>query len=398
MPGRRSTAARGAAVRAAAARRAVPRRLERAMGTLATAAIARMDETLPWYRAMPAEDRSWVNLVAQAGIAAFVDWFGNPDAPQAISADVFGTAPRELTRSVTLQQTVDLVRVVIQVVEERLEELAPPSEVPVLREGVLRYSREIAFAAAQVYAQAAEARGAWDARLEALVVDALLRGEGDEAVRSRAAALGWAAQQDVAVIVGRAPEGRPEHVVDDVRRVARVAGLDALAGVQGERLVVLLGGVGDPVPAARRVVGCFGPGPVVVGPAVPDLLVAGESAAEAVAGLRAAAAWPGAPRPVPAGALLPERVLLGDETARTRLLDEVWRPLAEGGPAVRETVAAYLEEAPSLEAVARMLFVHPNTVRYRLRRCAELTGLVPTDGRDALSLRLALALGRLAEA
>ncbi|MGN6242933.1 MAG: PucR family transcriptional regulator, partial [Motilibacteraceae bacterium] len=198
------------------------------MGTLATAAIARMDETLPWYRAMPAEDRSWVNLVAQAGIAAFVDWFGNPDAPQAISADVFGTAPRELTRSVTLQQTVDLVRVVIQVVEERLEELAPPSEVPVLREGVLRYSREIAFAAAQVYAQAAEARGAWDARLEALVVDALLRGEGDEAVRSRAAALGWAAQQDVAVVVGSAPDGRPEHVVDDVRRVARVAGLDAL--------------------------------------------------------------------------------------------------------------------------------------------------------------------------
>ncbi|HEU4675974.1 MAG TPA: PucR family transcriptional regulator, partial [Motilibacteraceae bacterium] len=132
MPGRRSTAARGAAVRAAAARRAAPRRLERAMGTLATAAIARMDETLPWYRAMPAEDRSWVNLVAQAGIAAFVDWFGNPDAPQAISADVFGTAPRELTRSVTLQQTVDLVRVVIQVVEERLEELAPPTEVAVL--------------------------------------------------------------------------------------------------------------------------------------------------------------------------------------------------------------------------------------------------------------------------
>ena len=70
------------------------------MGTLATAAIARMDEVLPWYRAMPAENRSWVNLVAQAGVAAFVEWFRQPDAPQAISADVFGTAPRELTRSV----------------------------------------------------------------------------------------------------------------------------------------------------------------------------------------------------------------------------------------------------------------------------------------------------------
>ena len=118
------------------------RRLEASMGTLASAAIARMDEVLPWYRAMPAENRSWVNLVAQAGVAAFVEWFRQPDAPQAISADVFGTAPRELTRSVTLQQTVELVRVVIAVVEEQIEQIAPGDEA-VVREAVLRYSREI---------------------------------------------------------------------------------------------------------------------------------------------------------------------------------------------------------------------------------------------------------------
>ena len=48
-------------------------------------AIARMDEVLPWYRAMPAENRSWVNLVAQAGVAAFVEWFraaGRPAGDQ----------------------------------------------------------------------------------------------------------------------------------------------------------------------------------------------------------------------------------------------------------------------------------------------------------------------------
>src|SRR3954467_14184672 len=169
---------------------ATVRRLERNMGTLASAAIARMDEVLPWYRAMPAENRSWVNLVAQAGVAAFVEWFRQPDAPQAISADVFGTAPRELTRTVTLQQTVELVRVVIAVVEEQIEQIAPGDE-DVVREAVLRYSREIAFAAAQVYAQAAEARGAWDARLESLVVDAVLRGEAAHALRSPAAAPRW---------------------------------------------------------------------------------------------------------------------------------------------------------------------------------------------------------------
>ncbi|MGW0901545.1 PucR family transcriptional regulator, partial [Streptomyces goshikiensis] len=51
------------------------RRLEKSSGRLAANAITRMDETLPWYRAMPPENRSWIGLVAQAGIAAFTEWF-----------------------------------------------------------------------------------------------------------------------------------------------------------------------------------------------------------------------------------------------------------------------------------------------------------------------------------
>jgi DNA-binding PucR family transcriptional regulator len=41
------------------------------------------------------------------------------------------------------------------------------------------------------------------------------------------------------------------------------------------------------------------------------------------------------------------------------------------------------------------LFVHANTVRYRLRRIHEVTGYSPTDPRDAFALRLAITLGRL---
>jgi DNA-binding PucR family transcriptional regulator len=373
------------------------RRLEGSMDTLATAAVARMDEVLPWYRAMPAENRSWVNLVAQAGVAAFVEWFRHPEEPQAISADVFGTAPRELTRSVTLQQTVELVRVVIAVVEEQIEQIAPGHEQE-LREAVLRYSREIAFAAAQVYAEAAEARGAWDARLESLVVDALLRGESDDSLRSRAAALGWGSNDTAVVVVGQAPDAEPEAVVDDIRRAARAHRLDVLTGVQGDRLVAILGGLTDPVRATRHLVAQFGPGPVVIGPVVADLLGAGESAAAAVAGQRAAAAWPDAPRPVLADDLLPERALSGDELARTRLVEDVYEPLLSTGTALVETLAAYLEQTSSLEATARVLFVHPNTVRYRLRRVAEVTGYTPSDPRHAFTLRLALTLGRLAGA
>lgn len=167
------------------------KRLEQSSGRLAANAIARMDESLPWYRAMPPENRSWIGLVAQAGIAAFTEWFRHPETPQAISTDVFGTAPRELTRAITLRQTVEMVRTTIEVMEAAIEEVAAPGDESVLREALLVYAREIAFATAQVYAQAAEARGAWDARLESLVVNAVLSGEADEGAVSRAAALGW---------------------------------------------------------------------------------------------------------------------------------------------------------------------------------------------------------------
>jgi DNA-binding PucR family transcriptional regulator len=376
-------------------RAATVRRLERSTGALASAAIGRMDEELPWYQAMPPENRSWVGLVAQAGIAAFTEWYRHPNSPERISADVFGTAPRDLARAVTLQQTVEMVRITIAVVEERIEALASPGDEATLREGVLRYSREIAFAAAQVYAQAAEARGAWDARLEALVVDAVLRGEADEAVRSRAAALGWGAPERVAVVVGNAPEADPDAVVDEIHRAGRHAGLNVLTGVQGERLVAIVGGTSEPLAASRALVGQFGSGPMVVGPAAPDLLSATRSARAAIAGLHAAPAWPDAPRPVLADDLLPERALAGDELARDKLVEEVYIPLAEAGPPLLETLASYLEQASSLEAAARMLFVHPNTVRYRLRRVTDITGYTPTETRSAFTLQIALALGRL---
>lgn len=378
-----------------APRAATVRRIERAVGRLATAAIQRMDDTLPWYRAMPPEERSWVGLVAQAGIAAFLEWFRHPRGQLTITADVFGTAPRELTRAVSLQQTVEMIRVTIAVVEEQVDDLAAAGEEQLLREAVLRYSREIAFAAAQVYAEAAESRGAWDARLEALVVDAVLRGEIDEAIHSRASALGWGLHGGVSVVVGAARDAPPDVVADGVQRCARAASLDVISAVQGDRLVVVVDGVVDPLRTARAIVGQFAPGAVVVGPLVADLTAAAESAAEAVAGLRAAAAWPEAPRPVTAEQLLPERALDGDPAARRLLVSRGHDVLVAAGGDLLDTTTAYLDGAGSIEGAARALFVHPNTVRYRLRRVSDLTGFVPTEARGAFALRLALAYGRL---
>jgi PucR C-terminal helix-turn-helix domain/GGDEF-like domain len=376
---------------------ATQRRIESSSGSLSTAANKHMETHYGWYRALSAADRSWVGLVAQAGIAAFVAWYRDPsDTPQ-ISVDVFGTAPRELTRSISLVQTLDLVRSVVDVVEEDVARLAAPGDEQNLRESVLRYSREIAFGAAQVYAGAAEARGGWDARLESLVVDAVLRGEADDSMQSRASALGWGSVNHVAVIAGSAPEGNTAGIVDAVRRTASQLGVECLAAVQGRRLVAILGGLEDPSHTVHALADCFGEGPIVIGPTVPHLFAAGRSARAALSGLDAARAWPDAPRPVLADELLPERVLAGDAPARRALIDRVYRPLLMAGKALFETATTYLDGGGGLESTARVLFVHPNTVRYRLGRIAAVTGYDLSHPREAYTVRLALAVGRLAD-
>ena len=301
------------------------------MGSLGTAAMASMEERLSWFRSMSAENRSWIGLVAQAGIAAFVDWVKHPKRGRpSVAVEVFGTAPRELARAVSLQQAVEMVRIIIDVVEARVDELAAPGGEAELREAVLRYTREVAFGAAQVYARTAEARGAWDARLEALVVDSLVRGEMGEGLQSWASALNWS-HSPVAVIVGHADDSEPEGLIEELRVIVRRSRLDLLAGVHGTRLVVVLGGTDDPLGAAGQIAGRFGPGPVVVGPVVADLHAATRSAASALAGLRAAPGWPDSPRPVLADDLLPERALDGDEAARAQLIGDVYEPLRHGG-------------------------------------------------------------------
>jgi len=375
-------------------------RIERSMGTLGTAAIAAMDERLPWFRRMSAENRSWLGLVAQAGIAAFVDWIRHPERTRPAATEVFGTAPRELARAVSLQHAVEMVRVIIDVVESRVDQLAAPDTEGAqaeLREAVLVYAREIAFSAAQVYARSAEARGAWDARLEALVVDSLVRGESQDALHSWASALSWSSTP-VAVIAGTLEGEDAEPVIEDLRAQARRARLDLLAGVQGSRLILVLGGTDDPLRAAEKLAGLFGPGPIVVGPPVRDLRSASPSAQAALAGLRAAPGWPDAPRPASSEELLPERALDGDKEAARVLVEGVYQPLLAGGPALLDTLTAYLEQGSSLEATARLLFVHPNTVRYRLRRVTELTGFTASEGREGFTLWTAIILGRLAAA
>jgi hypothetical protein len=387
-------------------RRRVAESLQRSVGALSTAAMSRMEAELPWFRELSADSRSWVGVIVQSGLQGFIEWYAHdgdkvispPSASGPAEADVFSQAPRALAGVITLQQTVNLVRLSIDAVEGTVDQFLDPADVPGVHDAIVRFSRELAFATADVYARAAEVRGAWDARLEALVVDAVLRADADETVLSQASALAWQDRGKVCVVLGSLPaEGTEKDIFSVVRRGARLAGMDALCASRGDRLVVVLGGVTDPVAAAETVIEGFADAPVVAGPLADDLSHAYQSARSALSGQRAALGWPGAPRPVSSEDLLPERALNGDGHARRLLVEEVYAPLAEAKGTLIETIAAYFEHGSAIEGTARALFVHPNTVRYRLRQAADVTGLTPGNPRDAFVYQIALGLGRLAQ-
>lgn len=379
-------------------RASIARRLRQAAAKITTAAITAVDARYEWFGQLGPEHRASVTLVARAGVDGFIDWFGEGGSDRPVQ--IFERAPRELSRHLTLKQTVDLTRSIIDTVDAQIDEQLPRADRPYLHAALNEYSRDVAFAAAEVYAAAAEVRGAWDVRQEATVVDAVMRGQVDDAIMSRAATLGWRSTCGALVVLGSCPTGRAEAAMEATHRTARSLKLDCLTAVHTDRLVVVLGGeaLGPDVdllallgPLAER----FGEGPVVVGPRVEHLTQAGGSARAALSGLRAAPGWPQAPRPVHADDLLPERALSGDGHARRALARDVYGPLRDAGGGLLETLTCFLDEGLSIEASARALFVHANTVRYRLKRIHEVTGYSPTDPRDSYTLRLALTLGRL---
>jgi DNA-binding PucR family transcriptional regulator len=378
------------------------RRLKQYSGRFSTEAVTAMQDRLPFFAELEASQRASVALVVQTAVVNFVEWMTDPNSNINYTARAFELMPEDLTRRMPLRHSVDMVRVTMEFFEEVAPLLARSDEqLTALMVGILKYSRDLAFSAATAYADAAEARGTWDSRMEASVVDAVVRGDTGPELLSRAAALNWDTTAPATVVVGTPALGREgvdsQRASQDVRDTAARHGRAALTDVHGTYLVAIVSGQLTPT---EKVFGdlldAFSDGPVVIGPTAPMLTAAYHSASEAISGMNAVAGWRGAPRPVLARELLPERALMGDASAIAALHTDVMRPLADAGPTLTETLDAYLDCGGAIEACARKLYVHPNTVRYRLRRIADFTGRDPTHPRDAYVLRVAATVGHLA--
>ena len=381
--------------------------LRQAQNIIIEHSLDRISAAHPWYRTLPEAPRRQIESIARLGVTMFVDSVETPDAA-VMPSRIFNVAPAALTGTITLEQTLALVRTVLDVVVDEAPQVVPAQDHNAVRILVLTFGRDVGFAAAEVYAHAAEARGAWDARLESVAVDAMLHDSPSDAA-SRAGTAGWRGTGPVVAIAART--GLDAMATSHLRHTCRQITTDSLVSVRGDSVIVVLGG--PPTPPSVRPLKSRRADPdqaidkvalevagkldaaAVIGPVVAGISQAGRSLRSALAGLRALPGWAEAPNPVHADDLLPERLLAGDELAAEQITALVGRPLHVMGSPFEETVATYLALGGSLEATARTLFVHANTVRYRLGRVSEQVGWDATDPRDGLMLHMAVIISRL---
>lgn len=369
----------------------IHKRMRKEAPAVARAAIARLEQ-IPWFAALSADVRSWVGVVVQTGVGGFIGWLENPSGtPQPTSAP-FEAVPAAAARAVTLEQTVELIRISVDVACEVVPTLAPPGKEDWLRASVERYAREIGFAAALVYARVAEQRGAWDARLQAQLVDALIDGADERTIDARVSALGWPSDLQVRALAVN-PPSRAEDLLADVQAAARREGMPILAVAQAGSVLIVMGASAADDPGTLAAAVLPGSDGVVVGPLAPSLAEAAPSVHAALAGLAALAARPFEDGPIEADDLLAERALAGDLMARAAL-ERCYTSLSEAGGGLLDTADAIIGAGGALEPAARRIPIHVNTLRYRLDRIALVTGLDLRDPQQRFTMHVALILGR----
>ncbi|CAM01290.1 CdaR family transcriptional regulator [Saccharopolyspora erythraea NRRL 2338] len=87
-------------------------------------------------------------------------------------------------------------------------------------------------------------------------------------------------------------------------------------------------------------------------------------------------------------------LLQGNERFRDARLAVLAEHDAEHGTELARSLLAYLEEFGDVRAASERMHVHPNTLRYRVRRAGEISGIDLGDPAERLSAHLQLLLAR----
>jgi DNA-binding PucR family transcriptional regulator len=238
-------------------------------------------------------------------------------------------------------------------------------------------------------------------QLRAETVRALLAGEPiDEEVAVRR--LGYELRRDHLAlrVTGRGSELRGlERGAKEA--VARLGAGDPLVVASGAASVDVWWGSYDPLASSAALDAYTPPEGIVVAAGTGGHGVEGfrRSHAEALQSARVAALARGSAAPVTRYERVELVSLLANDFPRAKaFVARRLGPLAaatEPAQRLRETVLAFLEAAGSGTRVAKQLYVHQNTVAYRVKRAEELLGRRVTDDPVELmcALKLAAALG-----
>ncbi len=358
---------------------------------LAASVEKRLASELAWFLEMPETRRNSVMNVVKNGLSYFGQLLDNQADSTLLASQAFESAPRELLRSVSLQETLQVTRVISSTLEQHLGKD--------YQELIDAFAKETSFAAADIYARASRSRSIWDDRLEALIIDAVISGESDAEVASRASALGWRGQGAIAVMVGIV---QGEVDFDQYRKLARLKSADVLIGRQGSHLILIVGfrdsdnSTGENLFELAQDFALFSkPGPVVMGPRVESINLARRSARAAFGAIKVIRGQNLGRRAVRSREYLAERAVIGEAEAQRALIREVYQRLQNDSPQLLETLEVFLEQNGSIEKTSNELIIHPNTVRYRLASIEKELGLDPLQSKGQFTLRIALALGRV---
>lgn len=375
-------------------------------------------DRLPWYRSLSLDDKTTIHLLIESFESSFMNWWNQGRRrldtrdgidPKADSMPI--PAPSDYPQTLSPNRTLDLIQAILDLLEDGLP-------LPARREGnrehikdaFLHYARRVAFSSAKSYTTLIKTDQKTQSRTETLILESLIEGSANRQVRAGLTMLGWSADYQSFALLGKLVnidnQGDTEQ---DIRTEVEKEGAQALVAEHNQLNLILINlqDADTPVNVSASLLHFFDrKTPVCMGPlrqgvkgssetiqaALNTYAVAPAASSLAVEGML--------PRPLHADDLLPERALMGDKNAADQLYREVYKSLSgddQNSPLLL-TLGTFLMSGNALETTAKKLGIHPNTVRYRLKRSVEVTGWDVMNPREAFVLQTALKIGRIRDA
>ncbi|MFD1054356.1 PucR family transcriptional regulator [Terrabacter terrigena] len=268
----------------------------------------------------------------------------------------------------------------------------PPETLLALGESLFAYIDELSAASAQGYAQEQSERAGEQLRLRGELLEMILRGDSsDGGVARLAAAVGWTLPEVVVVALVPFPH------VDGLRAAL---GPDGLVAERGTDVVIVFPFVSRK-PRRRDLERALRGRRAIVGPARPWQQASESLHLATAAGAHGVAPGPEQPHgdtaPVWVEDHLAELVVQAEPLATADLARTRLAPLDGLRPAVRErlteTLLAWLRHQGQRAPIADELFVHQQTVGYRVAQLKELFGDALEDPEVRFELELVLRAG-----